>query len=74
MKLAVSFPIGILGDIDQNEFYKQMYTGLTEIVKEEDVCGVQVYPSQWPRKVLISLKDLKSKQALLLSGINIRGQ
>jgi hypothetical protein len=74
MKLSVSFPIGILGEIGQNEFYKQMYAGLTEIVSKDDVCGIQVYPAQWPRKVLISLKDPTSKEALLLSGINIRGQ
>ena len=74
MKLAVSFPFGLIGEVGQNEFYKQMYSAITEIIKEEDVSGIQVYPAQWPRKVLITLKDPTCKEALLLSGINIKGQ
>ena len=74
MKLAVSFPFGVLGEIGQNEFYKQMHNGITEIIKESDVIGIQVYPSQWPCKVLITLKDPTSKEALLVAGINVLGK
>jgi ribA/ribD-fused uncharacterized protein len=74
MKLVLSFPFGVLGEISQNEFYKQLHSAITEIVNEEDVSGVQIYPAQWPRKVLITVKDQTVKESLLISGLNLRGQ
>ena len=74
MKLVVSFPIGVLGDISQNELYRQLHTGITQIVKEEDINGIQIYPANWPRKVLITVKDQTVKQSLLISGLDLKGQ
>lgn len=73
MDLVLSFPIGILPEISQNELYKQLYREITQVVNEDDVKGVQIYPAQWPRKVLISVKDNTIKQALLIAGLNING-
>ena len=74
MTLTVSFPVGVLGGVSQSDFYTQIFTGLTEIVNEADVQGVQIYPAQWPRKVLITVNNVDVKEALLVSGLNIYGQ
>ena len=74
MKLTVSFPWGVLGSVSNSEFYNRIHQGLTEIVDEKDVRGVQVYPAQWPRKVLITLNERQAKEALLIAGINVFGQ
>ena len=74
MKLVLSFPIGVLGEISLNELYKQLYSSITQTVKEEDVKGIQIYPAQWPRKILITVKDQTVKQSLLIAGLSINGQ
>ena len=74
MSLCVSFPLGALPELNQTDFYVKIYEGLTVIVEENDVVGVQIYPAQWPRKVLINLKEREKKEALLISGINVAGQ
>ena len=73
MKLTLSFPVGALGDIAVGELYKELYASITSIVKEEEVVGIQLYPAQWPRKVLISVHDEAVKEALLITGIDVRG-
>ena len=73
MALTVSFPVGVLGSVTQVDFYANVFKGLVEIVAEEDVQGVQIYPAKWPRKVLITVKDRETKEALLISGIDILG-
>ena len=74
MELTLSFPVGILGDISHGELYKELYFNIKEVVHEQDVAGIQLYPSQWPRKVLITLKTKDAKEALMISGIDIMSQ
>ena len=71
MKLTLSFPVGVLGEVNQMELYKHLFEGITEIIHEEDVDGIQIYPAQWPRKVLITLKNDDAKEALLIAGLNL---
>ena len=74
MRLTVSFPVGVLGDISHVELYSELYKGITEVVDEIDVAGIQIYPSKWPRKVLITLKGEDVKEALMIAGITVLGQ
>ena len=74
MSPTVSFPVVALGGTIQGDFYQKIFKGITEIVSESDVQGVQIYPAKWPRKVLISVKNDETKEALLISGLDIGGQ
>ena len=71
MNLTLSFPIGIVGEIEIRTLYKELYKSVTSVVEEDDVVGVQVYPAQWPRKVLIGVKNESVKETLLIAGIEI---
>ena len=73
MKLPIlSFPLGILGDISLHELYKEIYSGITDVIKEDDVAGVQIYPAQWPRKILITVNNEVAQETLLISGLSIK--
>ena len=74
MRLTVSFPVGVLGDISHVELYSELYKGITEVIDEIGVAGIQIYPSKWPRKVLITLKGEDVKEALMIAGITVLGQ
>ena len=74
MKLTLSFPIGIVGDIGHSELYRELYKGITEIVRENDVDGIQIYPAQWPRKVLVTVNNNDAKEALVIAGVTFGNQ
>ena len=42
------------------------------MIKEDDVAGIQIYPAQWPRKVLISLNNEVASETLLIAGLTIK--
>ena len=73
MSPTVSFPVVALGGTIGSDFYQKIFKGITEVVNEDDVQGVQIYPAKWPRKVLITVKQNETKEALLISGLNIAG-
>ncbi len=74
MANTVSFPLATLGaKVGKEELYKVLYQELTKSMKEEDVAGIQIYPSDWPRKVQITLRDKGMKEKLAIEGIDIFG-
>lgn len=40
-------------------------------MSEEDIEGVQIFPAQWPRKVLISIENETAKESLMINGLSI---
>ncbi len=74
MAMTVSFPLAVLeSKICKEEQHKALYKELTKSMKEEDVAGIQMYPSDWPRKVQITLRDRDMKKKLVIEGIDIFG-
>ena len=71
---TVSFPTGSLGlTLKGRQLYSTLYEEITQILKEEDIEGVQIYPASWPRKVLITVKEKDLKERLLIEGMSIFG-
>jgi ribA/ribD-fused uncharacterized protein len=76
---TISFDIAKLGiSLRSNEERQQLmeavYSQVNEVVNEEDVQGVQIYPSKWPRKVQIGLNGEAIKNQLLVAGLDIFDQ
>lgn len=71
MDLTVRYPVGILGRIDKKIFYNQIYRAFTDVASKYDIKEVQIFPANWPRKVLITVKDSKVKDKFLIAGLII---
>ena len=67
----LSFRIGILGNVSVHGLYSQLYNSITDVVAEDDVEGVQIFPAEWPRKVLISLTNETAKESLIINGLTL---
>lgn len=68
----MSVPISALGaSVEKEKIYESLYKTLTESIPEDKVKGVQIVPSKWPRKILITLNDTEFKEKLMIEGLTI---
>ena len=73
MEQTVSFPLSALGASvgELKGIYERLYHGMMENIEEDEIEGIQIYPSKWPRKVIITVKNKELKEKLLIEGIDI---
>ena len=55
------------------QLYSKLYEEITEVIREEDIEGVQIYPAAWPRKVMITVREKELKERLLIEGMALFG-
>lgn len=72
-ELTLSFPLAALGASvgEVKEIYERLYLGIIESIKEDEITGLQIYPSRWPRKVLVTVRDRDIKERLIIEGLSI---
>ena len=75
MDRTLSFSVNQLyGVHNREEWMQAVHQSLTQVYKEDDIEGVQVYPGEWPRRVRILVNSLEVKNALYVAGLDIFGQ
>ena len=78
-KYLCSFKLAQLG-VQTQTFYERsaclqsIYIALSDILIENDIDDIQLYPSRWPRAVHLSLNNEDAKNKLLIEGIDIQGK
>ena len=45
-----------------------------DVMNEDEIVGIQLYPSGWPRKIQITVKSNEMKENLIIKGIDIFGK
>ena len=75
LEATVSFPVSALGASVENsrETYEKLYVELTDKndLKVDDVYGIQIIPSKWPRKVMVTVTSNDVKEKLLVEGLSL---
>ena len=75
MDRTVSFSVNqVCGVFNKDEWLQTVHQALTVKYKEDDIYGVQVYPSEWPRKIRILVKSAEVKEELLVHGLDVYSQ
>ena len=74
--LTVSCPLAALGPDIANKKNKHeiLYKEIRKTLEDEEVLGIQLYPAGWPRKVQITVKDVKVKEKLVIEGLSMFGK
>ena len=63
------------GRIEEKEVVEGIYEHITQNtpLAENDITGVQLWPSRWPRKVIISFRTNEAKQRMGAMGLDVFG-
>ena len=59
---------------EKTRFLQEIYTSVSKSASEDDINGIQLYPSKWPRTVFISVKSENAKNKLLVEGLDFDGK
>ena len=59
---------------ERSELIEEIYQQVTDIVPEDGVRGLQLYPQKWPKTVHLILKNDCVKNQILVEGLNIFGK
>ena len=71
--LTVSCPLAALGPdiVNKKNRHEILYKEIMKTLDDDDVCGIQLYPAGWPRKVQITVNDATIKEKLVIEGLNM---
>lgn len=69
-------PLAALGNLTPNkkEVYETIYKEITKHLEENEIVGVQLYPSGWPRKLQITVNEKELKERLIIQGLDMFGK
>lgn len=73
-QLTVSFPLAALNaTLERKEIYQVLHKEISENVDDDQIAGIQLFPSGWPRKVLLTVTDKDVKEDIVIKGLNLFG-